>query len=272
MGPSRRPPLRRVDTRARLDASPQRPGRAPDVRGLRGAEALDGGDVEHSAVAVVRAHEGQRPAVLGARLPAAHRVPVVDLRRLDASRGARRRGAHHEQGVGDARVQAGDASDRDRVRPRVHAPGDDRLRPGLLRRGTRRQRQQDDLGHRAHPPRPRAHPRRPRTLPVQQLVPRSHHLRRRRDRARPKRPGVRPVHGGAVPQADVALPRSGVLRAPPRRLPPTRTRRREKSTRRGGQARRRGGLNRRPPPRAVLRRGRRGRYRRRRGAHEAGAV
>ena len=30
---------------------------------------------------------------------APHRVPVVDLRRLDASRGARRRGAHHEQGV-----------------------------------------------------------------------------------------------------------------------------------------------------------------------------
>ena len=49
-------------------------------------------------------------------------------------------------------------------------------------------------------------------------------------------------------------------------------RRREKSVRRGGQARRRGGFNRRPPPRAVLRRGRRGSYRRRRGAHEAGAV
>jgi hypothetical protein len=54
---------------------------------------------------------------------------------------------------------------------------------------------------------------RPRALPVQQLVVRSDNLRRRRDSTRQTRVRVRAVHAIAVPQADVALPRTRVLRA-----------------------------------------------------------
>ena len=54
---------------------------------------------------------------------------------------------------------------------------------------------------------------RPRALPIQQLVVRSDNLRRRRDSSRQTRVRVRAVHAIAVPQADVALPRTGVLRA-----------------------------------------------------------
>ena len=213
MGPPRRRPLRRARPSRGQHPSPQRPKCSSYVRRLRGAEALDGAHVAHPTVPVVHAHEVERPSVLGAGLPAPHRVSVVAMRGLDAVGGAGVRGAHHEQGVGESPLQAGDAIHRDRIRPSLHPPGGPSLRPGVLRARERRQRREKRVGDCANLTGARTDLNRPRALPIQQLVVRSHNLRRRRDSARQTRVRVRAVHAIAVPQADVALPRTSVLRA-----------------------------------------------------------
>ena len=50
-----------------------------NVRGLRGPAALDGNHHQHAAQRVVQEHDGQRPELLGAGLPARKRVLCVLL-------------------------------------------------------------------------------------------------------------------------------------------------------------------------------------------------